>query len=86
MDYHCERCGEKLRDRAAAVWLELDTRTDTYTAGEVPTEVSQGAFPFGKTCAKRAQAVHDAKTSNVEHQGPRSGPLHGPVGPHTQEK
>lgn len=61
MGYYCERCGEKLKSRESAVWLELDTRTGTYTAGDVPPEVSQGAFPFGKACAKHAQSEHDAK-------------------------
>ena len=65
MKYHCERCGEKLKGREAAVWLELDTRTDTYTSGHVPEEVSLGAFPFGKYCAKHAQAEHDAKASRA---------------------
>lgn len=74
MDYHCERCGEKLKGRSEAVWMELDTRTDTYTTGDVPEAFSQGAFPFGKTCAKRAQVEHDAATSNAQgNRPPRDG-------------
>jgi hypothetical protein len=57
MNQHCERCGEPLK---TAVWLEMDTRTDTYTKNEVPTEYSLGAFPFGAACAKAAQKEHDA--------------------------
>lgn len=49
----CECCGKKLDD-AKIVWLELDTRTDEYTSEAVSEEFSQGAFPFGAGCAKKA--------------------------------
>lgn len=55
----CQRCGESLHPKRE-VWLELDQRTNTYTAGEVPEQHSQGGFAFGKACAKKAQAEHDA--------------------------
>ena len=57
MKHHCTRCGEVLNE-AKAVWLELDTRTGTYTAQPVPDEHSQGGFIFGAACAKREQAKH----------------------------
>lgn len=56
MKQHCERCGEALK---TIVWLELDTRTDTYTKDEVPAEHTLGAFPFGTDCAKKSQQEHD---------------------------
>lgn len=64
MKQTCERCGEKLKE-GVEVWLELDTRTNTYTSNTVPDEHSQGSFAFGRRCAKLAQAKHDAATSNV---------------------
>jgi hypothetical protein len=55
--FHCVRCGEKL-DPERMVWLELDQRTNTYTAGTVPQDRSQGSFTFGKACANRAEKEH----------------------------
>lgn len=49
----CTCCGRALKTKFA--WLELDQRTDTYhDLGGVPEDKSQGWFPFGMTCAKRA--------------------------------
>jgi hypothetical protein len=49
----CTCCGRPLKGKVA--WLELDQRTDTYhDLGDVPTNVSQGWFPFGVTCARKA--------------------------------
>jgi hypothetical protein len=49
----CERCNELL-DPEKAVWLELDVRENKYTDMPIPEEDSQGGFPFGKACAKKA--------------------------------
>ena len=74
----CKRCGAKLRVQRGEyniVWLEYDIRTGTYTDGEVPSEFSQGGFPFGKDCAKaalgeHASAVQDfARRINANAQG-----------------
>lgn len=64
----CERCSEELRP-GREVWLELDQRTNTYTDdGTVPESHSQGGFPFGKACSKRALAEHkNAQTPKVEN-------------------
>lgn len=58
----CERCGDKLKP-GKEVWLELDTRTNTFTDEEVPTEHSQGGFTFGKACARKQMAEHKGKKS-----------------------
>ena len=55
----CERCSAKL-NLDKIWWLEYDQRTGTYTDKEVPAEFSQGGFPFGKDCAKKALAEHEA--------------------------
>jgi hypothetical protein len=56
----CERCGELLHpDRE--VWLEYDQRFNGYTDQDVPSNVSQGGFPFGKACAKRV--IEEYKTT-----------------------
>lgn len=52
----CEICGKKL-DPNKIVWLNLDRRTNTYTDKELPSQYSQGGFPFGKDCAKRILKV-----------------------------
>ena len=52
----CERCGAIL-DPGCETWLELDNTTNLYLAeGEaLPAgHVSQGGFPFGSECAKKA--------------------------------
>jgi len=49
----CACCG-KVLNTAKAVWLEGSTVTSKYyLKGVVPTEDSQGYFPFGFTCAKK---------------------------------
>ena len=51
MGIHCERCNEKL-DPKRVVWLEL-SNTDGKYYEELPEgHVSQGGFPFGRSCAK----------------------------------
>lgn len=54
----CERCGEQLNERRA-VWLEKSWRTGLFHAegGAVPTEESQGGFPFGAACARAVLAA-----------------------------
>lgn len=57
MDYDCVkepeiciRCNAEIKD---IVWLEFDQRTSSYTDQEIPDEFNQGAFPFGRDCAKK---------------------------------
>jgi hypothetical protein len=57
--HRCERCGEVLKDKRV-VWLELSNTDGKYyeinelTERSIPEgHVSQGAFPFGATCAKK---------------------------------
>ena len=59
-DTYCTRCDAKLTH---AVWLELDQRTNTYTAteNEVPPEHSQGWHPFGIACAGVEVRLHTMK-------------------------
>ncbi len=50
---YCTCCERRIKGKVA--WLELDQRTDTYhDRGDVPPEKSQGWFPFGLTCARKA--------------------------------
>lgn len=50
---YCTCCERDLSGHAFR-WLELDQRTNTYHDFEdVPSEESQGWFPFGLTCAKK---------------------------------
>lgn len=54
----CEKCGALLNPKSI-VWLTLNNYSGTYTNAEtVPDEYNQGAFPFGKDCAKQALAEH----------------------------
>lgn len=49
----CTCCERELRGTFA--WLELDRRTNTYhDFGGVPSDKSQGWFPFGMACARTA--------------------------------
>lgn len=51
---YCEKCGRELNPKRI-VWLELNCMTGLYhREGEVPEEDSQGWFPFGPDCAKKA--------------------------------
>ena len=58
MNQHCERCGEELKPERI-VWLELNSATGEWAKPGTTTWTdgpdSQGAFPFGADCAKRAQ-------------------------------
>lgn len=61
-DLRCEKCGAPLVGGAAVVWLELDQRTGLYVDPDVidvPPDVSQGCFPFGRACARRELAESD---------------------------
>jgi hypothetical protein len=54
----CTCCGKPLTGHAFR-WLELDQRSNTYhDLGGVPTDKSQGWFPFGLKCAKRKINEH----------------------------
>jgi hypothetical protein len=69
----CERCKAKLAEHRNGeyniVWLVLDQRTGTYTDKEIPDEFSQGAFPFGRDCAKVVLAEHEATQHGVHPTG-----------------
>ena len=53
----CTCCGKKLNMRKV-VSLELDQRLWMYhDFGGVPEDKSQGWFPFGQTCAKKARSL-----------------------------
>lgn len=48
----CRCCQKPLKNKVR--FLELDQRTDTYhDNGDVPSDKSQGWFPFGLTCASK---------------------------------
>ena len=50
----CTCCDKPLRGRIK--WLELNSRTNEWSDPEVaplPADQSQGAFPFGLTCAAK---------------------------------
>jgi hypothetical protein len=52
---YCTCCNRQLTGRIR--WLELDQRNGTYHDREdVPPEKSQGWFPFGMSCARKAVA------------------------------
>jgi hypothetical protein len=51
---HCSRCGQEVEPNRA-VWLDLNLDTHELRAEPWPDDVSQGAFPFGPDCAKRAK-------------------------------
>ena len=52
--YICSCCGKVLKTNKA-IWLELSTKTSKYYLKDVvPEQDSQGYFPFGITCAKKA--------------------------------
>ncbi len=56
MDERCENCDRKL-NKQKIVWLELNQVTGIYhLIGEVAEEESQGAFAFGRDCAKTVLA------------------------------
>lgn len=56
----CTCCGRDLSSENKAVrYLELDQRTNTYhDERNVPDDRSQGWFPFGLVCAKKAIKAH----------------------------
>jgi hypothetical protein len=57
----CERCGAKLNEKAI-VWLEL-SQSDGLYYDEIPQgHKSQGAFPFGKDCAR--EQLNDTRFAN----------------------
>lgn len=55
--HRCTRCFREI-EPGQERWLELDQRTNTYTARGVPPEHSQGGFPFGTTCAEYEETQH----------------------------
>lgn len=63
----CTACCRPLRGKIA--WLEFDQRIDAYhDFGDVPDDKSQGWFPFGLTCARKAVA----RASRVLAKAPRN--------------
>lgn len=58
----CTCCDRKLT--GAVRMLELDQRTQTYhDNGDVPSDKSQGWFPFGLGCARTKLKQHSTLTS-----------------------
>jgi len=53
----CQKCREILKPNRE-VWLELNTKTFTYTDSGVPESLSQGWFSFGADCARKARLQH----------------------------
>lgn len=52
----CQRCGEELHpDRVE--WLELSNTDGKYYRAIPEGHISQGAFPFGQTCATKQLAA-----------------------------
>jgi len=52
----CEKCGKPLNDKDV-IWLELSLTSGHYY-NEIPLgHESQGAFPFGKDCAKQVTQI-----------------------------
>lgn len=53
----CQRCDEILNPDKI-VWLEL-SQTDGKYYNEIPKDhISQGGFPFGSACAKKANELN----------------------------
>ena len=50
----CVRCEQSL-DPQTAVWLEWDTRLGGPSKAPIPSEFSQGCFPYGRDCARVVQ-------------------------------
>jgi len=64
-DRFCRCCQRPLKGRFA--YLELDQRHWRYhDFGGVPTNKSQGWFPFGMTCARRIVADTRAAIAELE--------------------
>lgn len=60
---YCTCCERDLYGHAFR-WLELDQRTQTYHDDQdVPSDRSQGWFPFGLHCAKKKIKEHRAKVA-----------------------
>lgn len=45
-------CCDRVLNKKTLVYLELNWRTRKYSKDSVPSEESQGYFPFGQGCAK----------------------------------
>ena len=61
----CQNCGQRLNPNRMW-WLEMNSRTATYHADNVPAEDSQGAFPFGIACAKAV--IRNGGNLTLPHQ------------------
>ena len=48
----CQNCGAELNPNNA-VWLDLNIEDGNYYFYALPDDISQGAFVFGKDCAKK---------------------------------
>lgn len=73
--YYCTRCDEALKENRE-IWLELDTRTGTYSKLQVPSEYSQGSFPFGLDCAKIAVKDHEKAMMLLNTEIPENEGIH----------
>lgn len=61
---YCTCCERDLTGHAVRM-LELDQRTQTYhDFQDVPEDRSQGWFPFGLTCARKAVAKEKARRAS----------------------
>jgi hypothetical protein len=59
---YCQECGKFLNPHKI-VWLGLSTKTGEYyfvdnPGDTLPEDESQGAFPFGKDCAKKVGKLY----------------------------
>lgn len=61
----CTNCKEPIKS-GRIVMLTYDQRTGTYTKGNVPPEYNQGAFPFGRQCAKAMELEHTLTIQKAE--------------------
>lgn len=63
----CTLCDKLLTHTGNEVWLELDQRFDVYhDFHNVPPELSQGWFPFGRDCAPKARAAARAAIAKAK--------------------
>jgi hypothetical protein len=63
-------CCERELSGGAFRYLELDQRSDTYhDFNDVPTDRSQGWFPFGLTCARKLVAKEAQRRAALAKTG-----------------
>lgn len=68
---YCTCCEKPLA--GTVIMLELDQRIDEYhDCEQIPEDVSQGAFPFGPTCARKAREKAQKALLCLARQAPRA--------------